>query len=92
MTILSPSANQFIVNTNYFSAFQSYSTLIAVRKNKQLYVSDSWDYSRTTLKYFKQFAYLESMSKSDIQKLIKDGSIILLNDIDLHNLCACTSL
>lgn len=88
MIVQSPAANQFIVSTNKFSAFQSYTTLIAVIKDGKLYVSDEWDCSRTTLKYFKQFTNLEASSKSDIQKMIDNKEVILLSDMDLHNMCS----
>ena len=44
-------ANQFdAVHTNGIS-FQSYATLIAVRMNGYLYLTDYHDYSKTTSKY-----------------------------------------
>ena len=46
-----PVANQFdAVHTNGIS-FQSYETLIAVRMNGFLYLTDAHDYSKTTSKY-----------------------------------------
>lgn len=46
-----PVANQFdAVHTNGIS-FQSYETLIAVRMNGYLYLTDYHDYSKTTSKY-----------------------------------------
>lgn len=87
MIVQSPAANQFIVSTNKFSAFQSYTTLIAVIKDGKLYISDEWDCSTTTIKYFRQFANLERCTKPAIQSMIDSKQIIPLSDTDLHNLC-----
>lgn len=49
-------ANQFIIEYGNFTAFQSYSTLIAVYDNKSdtLYQDENF-YSRTTSKYLNMF-------------------------------------
>lgn len=70
-------ANQFIIEIRGGLAFQSYSSLIAIKRGKQLYVSDKWDYSATTLKYFKEFANLTAYSKKEIQTMI-DNDIIFM--------------
>lgn len=77
-------ANQFVIDIKHGLAFQSYGSLIAVRKGKTLYVSDKWDYSATTLKYFKQFANLMQYSKKQIQAMVDEGSIILKDEKDLE--------
>lgn len=50
-------SNQFIINSRNDYVFQSYMSLIASYNDntKVLLVSDKWNYSKTTLKYFYQF-------------------------------------
>lgn len=83
-----PVANQFIITTDEGVYFQSYKTLIAFEPNYNYQIKnktncvmfvDRWDYSATTLKYFKQFAGLESYSKKEIKKMIKEGRYIETN-------------
>ena len=49
--------NQFIISTNEGDYFQSYRSIIALRKNDGSIVLDNyyWDYSRTTGKYRNEF-------------------------------------
>ena len=50
-------ANQFIIENGQKTVFQSYQSTIAEydRKTGILKVFTDWDYSQTTLKYFKKF-------------------------------------
>ena len=48
-------ANQFIINGEDYTLFQSYSSPIAMRKNGKVYLFKDWDYSTTTGKYRNQF-------------------------------------
>jgi len=50
-------ANQFIINTNEGTYFQSYNSIIAFRDNNSKITLDDyyWDYSRTTGKYRNEF-------------------------------------
>lgn len=70
--------NQFEIATNEGTYFQSYQTLIAFRSNDQEITLDenSWDYSRTTMKYLSMF--LGHNAKVTRQK-IKDGEYKLTN-------------
>jgi hypothetical protein len=71
---------QFKVFLKNGVAFQSYSTLIAIELNDgSIYVSDKWDYSITTLKYFKLFLGI-SHTKKEIQKMIDDGIYYLVDE------------
>lgn len=72
-------ANQFRIYTNDGVYFQSYRTLIAFRSNDGTIIldADSWDYSRTTLKYLHQF--LHTASKKEVEKAIKGGVYKLAN-------------
>ena len=74
-----PIPNQFVIedgNGNEF--FQSYKSLIAVKKSNGDILLDSyyWDYSRTTSKYRNIFL---GMDTKEIKKSIKEGSIQLVN-------------
>lgn len=74
-------SNQILVMTENETIFYSYSTLIAYKfiGEKTLYFTDSWDYSRTTLKHLKlSFHALNDKSKKEIQKMISEGEIILV--------------
>ena len=55
MKVENMAMNQFIIYLDNCTAFQSYDSLIAVKKNSIMYYCDKWDYSKTTLKYFKIF-------------------------------------
>ena len=52
-------ANQFIIESDDSDTFQSYDSTIAKYSNNNgdilLEVGDDWDYSITTMRYFKQF-------------------------------------
>ena len=53
-----PVKNQYMIDTNRGSIFQSYSTLVAFREhgtNRVILDRQYWDYSRTTLKYMTKF-------------------------------------
>jgi hypothetical protein len=72
-------ANQFAIHTNDGTYFQSYNTIIAYwphGESKIVLDTNSWDYSRTTLKYLKQFLRVNS-SKKDIEKSIRLGDFVL---------------
>ena len=69
-------ANQFIIETEDGIYFQSYATIIALKKNGQVYLDkDSWDYSRTTLKYLHQF--LGTSAKKEVLSRIDAGRYLL---------------
>jgi hypothetical protein len=78
--------NQFKVFLKNGVAFQSYSSLIAIKLNNgEVYVSDKWDYSPTTLKHFKRFLGI-SNTKKEIQKLIDDGVYHLVSEETLASM------
>lgn len=69
--------NQITVIQKNKIYFFSYNTLICIEIHKGLakeYILDSfyWDYSRTTLKYLKQFMSI-NLSKKEIYDRIKQG-------------------
>ena len=73
--------NQVIVMTEEDTRFFSYERLIAIRDNDfHLYLSSAWDYSATTLKYFKLAFNLQHLTKKQIQKKLDDGEFFHLRD------------
>lgn len=80
--------NQFIITDGSRVAFQSYDSLIAEydREAGKMELHSEWDYSRTTLKYFKQFIEDETPfiydTKAKFEKyldeLVKAGKIVLM--------------
>lgn len=78
--------NQFKVFLSNGVAFQSYSSLIAIKfNNGEVYVSDKWDYSATTLKHFKLFLG-SSKTKKELQKLIDDDVYHLVSEAELASM------
>lgn len=69
-----PVANQFSIKAGNDTYFQSYTTIIAkIASNGKITLdTKSWDYSRTTLKYLKEFLGI-TYSKKEILDLIEKG-------------------
>ena len=69
--------NQFIIETDDAVTFQSYQSTIAVKKRgTPLQLGEKWNCSRTTLKYLKEFIYLQTgeyVTKKDIEKNLANG-------------------
>ena len=69
--------NQFIIKTDNETIFQSYRTIICVRKGGKIYLdARKWDYSNTTGKYRNQFL---GESIKETREKIKKGVYILAN-------------
>jgi len=78
--------NQFEIVNGAKIYFQSYNSMICkIDTNKNLVFLDSfyWDYSRTTIKYLKEFlysnAYYGVLSTDEIRNKIKTKEIRLTN-------------
>ena len=71
-------ANQFIIDDNNESYFQSYKSMIAkIDKFGKVFLdSYYWNYSRTTSKYRNMFL---NMTTKEIEKGIKSNEIELVN-------------
>jgi len=70
-------ANQFIVEADDGIYFQSYNSVIAVKKDGKIMLdSQYWDYSATTGKYRNQFL---GEGIADTRQKIKDGIYVLTN-------------
>lgn len=73
-------ANQFIIEFDNYTAFQSYNTLIAVysHENDVMYI-DKEKYSCTTSKYLNMFInvyqplHISKVSNEDLHKIIERG-------------------
>lgn len=72
-----PVANQYEIETDKYYIFQSYNTIIAKKERgflgKVILDAYYWNYSRTTLKYLKQFLGTNISSK-EIEQRIKNGT------------------
>lgn len=67
--------NQFIISTDDGLYFQSYDSVIALKKDGKVYLDQNyWDYSVTTGKYRNKFL---SEDKKTTQKKIDSGEYIL---------------
>lgn len=69
--------NQFIIDTEDGVYFQSYKSVIALKKNGQVLLDERyWDYSVTTGKYRNQFL---GETKKETEKKIKSGEYKLVD-------------
>lgn len=66
-----PVANQYEIITDDTVYFQSYQTVIARKDGYKLTISDDWNYSRTTAKYFYQWLGLYGYNDLEIEHLKK---------------------
>ena len=69
--------NQFIIETDNETHFQSYNSIIVAIKDGQTYLDrDTWDYSTTTGKYRNIFL---DETKKETEAKIKSGEYTLTN-------------
>ena len=72
-------ANQFIIQSDTATYFQSYESIIVKIENGQIFLdSHFWDYSKTTGKYRNQFL---NEDKKRTEQKIKNG-IYILTDLN----------
>lgn len=69
--------NQFILEFENGSAFQSYRSLVAVRCNGKLYLGEDHDYSNTTSRFVGEWTHRNAKER---RQGLKDESIILIKD------------
>lgn len=72
-----PVANQYNLTMKNGRAFQSYDSLIAVRYNGKLYLTEDHDYSNTTSKYATEWT---GYSTQERRQGLKDGRFTLITD------------
>jgi hypothetical protein len=69
--------NQFLIETETATIFQSYNSVIAKKENGKTFLDERyWDYSTTTGKYRNQFL---GEDKKETQKKIDSGVYVLTN-------------
>lgn len=88
-----PAANQFIIEINKGTIFQSYDSVIAFynKNDGKVYVTKDWDYSSTIRKHFYIFLrdYCNAcgnIRKKDIEYEFKQGNYELVPSLDLEHL------
>ena len=75
MKVTSMANNQYIIEHNGVTYFQSYGVIVAKKsKGKTILDKDYYEYSRTTIKYRNMFLGLLSAS---VKEAIRDGKITL---------------
>ena len=75
MKVISMANNQYIIEHNGVTYFQSYDVIVAKKsKGKTTLDKDYYNYSRTTIKYRNMFLVMLSASVNDA---IKEGKITL---------------
>lgn len=82
-----PAANQFVIEHEGKTYFQSYDTLIAVKDGDNITISEDWDYSNTTRKHFYIFlrdycGACGTLRKKDIEYEIAQGNYKLVDKIN----------
>lgn len=76
-----PVANHYEIETDKYYIFQSYKTIICQIDRQSPFnvvLDPKWNYSKTTLKYLKQFLKM-NLSKNDILAKIERGDYIIKN-------------
>ena len=76
-------ANQFVVLFDNGKIFQSYDSIIAIQLfNDKVYLTDKWNYSKTTSKYLyeflREYTLFNVKCKKDVERLIKEGYFELI--------------
>lgn len=76
--------NQFLINIEDKTYLQSYDSVVACKSVGEVPILyKDWDYSRTTMKYVSRFlsdVFNEHITKKDIDKMVKEGKVIIKND------------
>ncbi len=84
-----PTANQFVIVGEHGVYFQSYDSVIAQKNynDGKIYLSPSWDFSKTTLKHLYIFLHdytrFSVNSKKDVEYNIKNGNFVEVKGIEL---------
>ena len=76
--------NQFLIYIDGNVYLQSYESVVACKSVGEMPILyKDWDYSRTTMKYVNKFlsnVFNKHITKKDIDKMVKEGKIIIKND------------
>ena len=77
--------NQFLIYIDESVYLQSYESVVACKSVGEVPILyKDWDYSRTTMKYVNKFlsdVFNKHITKKDIDKMEKEGKIIIKNDV-----------
>ena len=76
--------NQLLLHIDGKSYLQSYDSVVACKSDGETPILyKNWDYSRTTMKYVNKFlsdVFNKRITKKDIDKMVKEGKVIIKND------------
>lgn len=76
--------NQLLLHIDGKTYLQSYDSVVACKSDGEIPILyEDWDYSRTTMKYVNKFlsdVFNKHITKKDIDKMVKQGKIIIKND------------
>lgn len=78
-------ANQFVVYFGNGQVFQSYTTIVAAKIEGVVYLTPDWEYSKTTMKYVKEFLNTTATAKT-IRERIAEGQYKLAESETIHSL------
>ena len=77
--------NQFLFYVEDKTYLQSYDSVVACKSVGEVPILyKDWDYSRTTMKYVNKFlseVFNRHITKKDIDKMAKEGNVIIKNDV-----------
>ena len=77
--------NQFLFYVDGKVFLQSYDSVVACKSDGEIPILyKDWDYSRTTMKYVGKFlseVFNRHITKKDIDKMVKEGKVIIKNDV-----------
>ena len=77
--------NQLLLHIDGKTYLQSYDSVVACKSDGEIPILyKDWDYSRTTMKYVNKFlsdVFNKRITKKDIDKMVKEGKVIIKNDI-----------
>ena len=77
--------NQFVIEIGDKTFLQSYESVVACKSVGEIPILyKDWDYSRTTMKYVSKFlsdVFNKHVTKKDIDKMVKEGKVIIKNDV-----------
>ena len=75
--------NQLLLHIDGKTYLQSYDSVVACKSDGEIPILyKDWDYSRTTMKYVNKFlsdVFNKHITKKDIDKMLKEGKVIIKN-------------
>ena len=75
--------NQLLLHIDGKTYLQSYDSVVACKSDGEIPILyKDWDYSKTTMKYVNKFlsdVFNKHITKKDIDKMVKEGKVIIKN-------------